>query len=140
MFDDELAVAKASVVEACDICEEVWKTLSDDGTLSKEDRSPVTIADFAAQAIVHRHLRNAWPGALIVAEEDAETLTSSPSIADGVLRHLVRRDASMTRATLLDAIGGGRHGGEARDGSGRSIRLTAPRGFCVATSTRWPWL
>lgn len=116
MFDEEVAVAKAAVVEACDICEEVWQTLSDDGTLSKEDRSPVTIADFAAQAIVHRHLRTAWPDALIVAEEDAETLASSPTIANGVLRHLVKRDASMTRETLLEVIGGGRHDG---GGTGR---------------------
>jgi 3'(2'), 5'-bisphosphate nucleotidase len=43
-------------------------------SLTKEDRSPVTVADFGAQAIVCRELAREFPGDSVVAEEDSETL------------------------------------------------------------------
>jgi 3'(2'), 5'-bisphosphate nucleotidase len=42
--------------------------------LTKDDRSPVTIADFAAQAVVGRLLEEAFPGEPLVAEEDSHAL------------------------------------------------------------------
>ncbi len=42
--------------------------------LTKEDRSPVTVADFAVQALVARALIAACPDTPLVAEEDAEAL------------------------------------------------------------------
>jgi HAL2 family 3'(2'),5'-bisphosphate nucleotidase len=42
--------------------------------LTKEDRSPVTVADFAAQAAVGRLLSRSFPDDLLVAEEDSRTL------------------------------------------------------------------
>ncbi|MGH2544069.1 MAG: 3'(2'),5'-bisphosphate nucleotidase [Ardenticatenaceae bacterium] len=42
--------------------------------LSKEDRSPVTVADFGAQALVCRRLSQSFPQARIVAEEDSVAL------------------------------------------------------------------
>jgi 3'(2'), 5'-bisphosphate nucleotidase len=44
------------------------------GALSKPDGSPVTIADFAAQAAACRILAKAFPGEPIVAEESAQAL------------------------------------------------------------------
>jgi 3'(2'), 5'-bisphosphate nucleotidase len=42
--------------------------------LTKEDRSPVTVADFAAQAVVGRLLSKIFPDDALVAEEDSNTL------------------------------------------------------------------
>jgi 3'(2'), 5'-bisphosphate nucleotidase len=42
--------------------------------LTKEDRSPVTVADFAAQALVASLLEAAFPGDVLVAEETAQAL------------------------------------------------------------------
>lgn len=43
-------------------------------SLTKDDRSPVTVADFAAQAVVARHLARTFPGQPLVAEESAAAL------------------------------------------------------------------
>ena len=42
--------------------------------LTKDDRSPVTVADFAAQAVVGRLLSKTFPNDALVAEEDSNTL------------------------------------------------------------------
>lgn len=42
--------------------------------LTKDDRSPVTIADFASQAAVARLLQHSYPGDILVAEEDSAAL------------------------------------------------------------------
>ncbi len=44
------------------------------GALSKSDHSPVTVADFASQAIVSHMLQEAFPGDPLVAEEDSAVL------------------------------------------------------------------
>lgn len=44
--------------------------------LTKQDRSPVTVADYAAQALVAQRLEASYPDAVLVAEEDAEALRS----------------------------------------------------------------
>lgn len=44
--------------------------------LTKEDRSPVTAADFAAQAVIGYLLDKEFPGELLVGEEQAEALRS----------------------------------------------------------------
>lgn len=42
--------------------------------LSKSDRSPVTVADFASQAVIARMLNDVLPADPLVAEEDSQTL------------------------------------------------------------------
>jgi len=44
--------------------------------LTKEDRSPVTVADFAAQAVIGYLLDKYFPGELLVGEEGSEALRS----------------------------------------------------------------
>jgi len=44
--------------------------------ITKNDRSPVTVADFAAQAVVGYLLENHFPGAYLVGEEQADVLRS----------------------------------------------------------------
>ncbi len=60
------AVRKASIITA-----EIQQILLDDDTIIKKDKSPVTIADFAAQAVVCKQLNKAFPQIPIVGEEDS---------------------------------------------------------------------
>ena len=56
-------------------------------TLTKEqaDNSPVTVGDFAAQAIVLGHLSQAFPTDRFIAEESSEQLTANPGLLEEVL-------------------------------------------------------
>ena len=81
---------------AARLCERVRQTLSDTNSrnnnnnnnssntntnnqyvMTKNDQSPVTVADLGAQAIICRAIRSVFPHDPIVAEEDATALRSS---------------------------------------------------------------
>ncbi|MGE3174498.1 MAG: 3'(2'),5'-bisphosphate nucleotidase [Planctomycetota bacterium] len=70
----ELDLAVAAVRAAARATRAVQASLDAAGTLHKGDKSPVTVADFAAQAVVARTLMQALPGDAIVGEEDAAAL------------------------------------------------------------------
>jgi 3'(2'), 5'-bisphosphate nucleotidase len=44
------------------------------GAITKVDRSPVTVADFAVQALIARRLAERLPGSALIGEEQADTL------------------------------------------------------------------
>src|SRR5688500_5701132 len=44
------------------------------GTITKSDRSPVTVADFAIQALIARRLTENMPGSVLIGEEQADSL------------------------------------------------------------------
>ncbi len=53
-------------------------------SLTKEDRSPVTVADFAAQALVGKMLAQAFPKDALVAEESSEALRQDGAALEAV--------------------------------------------------------
>lgn len=61
---------------ACGITEAVQTEMQQQGAtkLDKADNSPVTVADFASQAIICRRIGESFPDDAIVAEEDSEAL------------------------------------------------------------------
>jgi 3'(2'), 5'-bisphosphate nucleotidase len=72
-FKDELAVGLAAVRAAAKICQIVQSNITAE-SLEKKDNSPVTIADFASQAVICRTLGEAFPNDAIIAEEDSLAL------------------------------------------------------------------
>lgn len=62
------AVREASVLAA-----RIQREMVGSG-LTKDDRSPVTVADFAVQALVARRLAERLPGAALIGEEQADAL------------------------------------------------------------------
>jgi 3'(2'), 5'-bisphosphate nucleotidase len=64
-------VAELTVLRAALLTRRV---ISDVSEISKDDATPVTIADFGAQALIMASLRDAFPGDGFVGEEDAEVL------------------------------------------------------------------
>ncbi|KAG1830246.1 nucleotidase HAL2 [Suillus variegatus] len=75
-FSVEKHVAIAAVRRACLVTSTVFNQLVRDrtDTLKKEDDSPVTVGDYAAQAVINTVLRNAFPEDPIVGEEGADAL------------------------------------------------------------------
>lgn len=75
-FSVEKHVAIAAVRRACLVTCTVFNQLVRDktDTLKKEDESPVTVGDYAAQAVINTVLRNAFPKDPIVGEEGADAL------------------------------------------------------------------
>ena len=114
---EALNVAIEAVAAACRVTRSVQLALDDIRQITKNDRSPVTVADFAAQAIVALHLTDAFGDIALVGEESADTLRGAEhsGIADAVTRAVreVRDDCDMN--TVLDAIDVGNHDASASD-------------------------
>lgn len=71
-FDHELAVAIAAVKRAAQVCQAVQRAIP--SAMAKQDKSPVTIADFASQAVICKALGEAFPNDPIIGEEDSAEL------------------------------------------------------------------
>jgi 3'(2'), 5'-bisphosphate nucleotidase len=79
-YEQEKAVAIASVIAAAKVCMKVRAELVGE-SIEKEDKSPVTVADFGAQAVVCKYLADQFAGDPVVGEEDAADLRT-PEMAD----------------------------------------------------------
>lgn len=75
-YKAEFETAIAAVRQASRLCREVQINLSAN-PLEKDDRSPVTVADFGSQALVCRALGQAFPADAVIAEEDSRALRTS---------------------------------------------------------------
>lgn len=69
-----LAAARDAVAQASVVCRAVQRDLNGIRSITKDDKSPVTIADFAAQAVVAKVLRDRLGPFLMVGEEGSATL------------------------------------------------------------------
>ncbi len=76
----ELQTAVDAVRSAARICRSVQSRIAS-AALEKEDRSPVTVADFGSQAVICRAVDRVFSDDPIIAEEDAEALRE-PDNAD----------------------------------------------------------
>lgn len=74
MLEKELRIARRAVIMAMEITRRVQADMTGSDTLTKSDRSPVTVADFASQAIICSVLNRDFPFIPIVAEESATAL------------------------------------------------------------------
>ena len=72
--EKDLAAAIDAVRAASSICRAVQQRLVTADTLEKKDKSPVTVADFASQAIVCEQLQQCFPDDLVVGEEGSADL------------------------------------------------------------------
>ncbi len=73
-YTPEKQVAIEAVTRAAGLCMAVRAGHAGAESLSKNDHSPVTVADFGAQAMVCQHVLAAFPRDVIVAEEDSAEL------------------------------------------------------------------
>ncbi|KAB8067609.1 hypothetical protein BDV29DRAFT_200075 [Aspergillus leporis] len=82
-YEEELQIASLAVQRASILTKAV-QAEADKGSTSKPDASPVTIADFAAQAILTYAIHHHFPGDKFVAEESASSLRGDPVLAQRV--------------------------------------------------------
>jgi 3'(2'), 5'-bisphosphate nucleotidase len=101
----EAGVAVDIVAEAMRLLRAVERTVHD-GLLAKADASPVTLGDFAVQALVAVRLAAACPGDLFVAEEDAAELRreAGREVLSRVVQLVRPFDATADDGRVLDWI------------------------------------
>ena len=89
-YDGELAAGIEAVRAAARVCRAVQRRLVTAESLEKQDKSPVTVADFASQAIVCERLERAFPGDLVVGEEGSAELRqdAQAALCDAVVREV----------------------------------------------------
>ena len=76
----EAEFAVRAVSEAAEVASRVQSALVADA-ITKEDRSPVTVADFAAQAVVARRLQESLSADTLIGEESADVLRAESGAA-----------------------------------------------------------
>lgn len=72
-YSRELEVALEAVKEAAAVCRQVQSSINAE-SLEKKDKSPVTVADFASQALICRRLQAAFADDPVIGEEGAAEL------------------------------------------------------------------
>ncbi|CAE6439752.1 unnamed protein product [Rhizoctonia solani] len=132
----EKQVAIAAVSRACGLTTSVFQKLVTAETLIKGDKSPVTVGDIGAQAVVNTIISKAFPDDPIVGEEDAGDLRDNTDKARSLRERVIQLangtlsppptleelktgqnvgdwglGAPRTEAELLDAIDRGTHAG-----------------------------
>lgn len=109
LLGTEAVIAARAVREAADLADWLHREGSV-GVLSKSDASPVTVADFAVQALVADRLASAFPDVPLVAEEDASDLRGMK--ANGLQARVIdvvrRLEPGIDAARVLDSIDRGR--------------------------------
>ncbi len=106
MYTKERQIAVDVMRHAAQMAEQIRGETGKPQALQKADDSPVTIADFAVQALICHVLNKEFPTDAIVAEEDADTLRS-PEMAwvlAEVSRHLQPYAGNADSDTVCDWI------------------------------------
>ena len=104
-FDVALRAVREGALLARDVREHIGNR-----PLVKADRSPVTVADFAGQALIAHRLAEAFPDDPLVAEEDAGSLrrAAGQTTLEAVLAALRRAASDLDSNCVLDMIYRGR--------------------------------
>ncbi|KAI1433599.1 carbohydrate phosphatase [Xylaria sp. CBS 124048] len=118
----ELGIAIRAVQSAAKLSQRVLKS-DDKGTVEKDDLSPVTVADFAIQALLTATIHDAFPDDEFVGEESAAELRENPALLGrvwGLLLELRDDEAKSScklptspehMCEMIDKCGNGQPGG-----------------------------
>lgn len=110
-FEQELTVGISAVRAASALCRAVQsRLLSSQAVLEKNDRSPVTVADFGSQALICASLHAAFKHDAVIAEEDASAFRDDKhaAIRQSVIDALRDRDLHVDVDGLCALVDRGR--------------------------------
>ncbi|MCH9649498.1 MAG: 3'(2'),5'-bisphosphate nucleotidase [Deltaproteobacteria bacterium] len=101
-----LKIAIEAVHRACGLVQDIQRVLVSQETIAKSDRSPVTVADFAAQAVISLALNQALPEDQVLGEENADFLRTETAQAQRsrVIDAVKSITPKATGGMVLDAI------------------------------------
>ncbi|KAK9436361.1 myo-inositol-1(or 4)-monophosphatase [Metarhizium brunneum] len=102
-WERELSVAQSAVLKAAKLTKGVLSSVTE---VSKADSSPVTVADFAAQALLIGILHAEFPDDKFVGEEDAGVLRRDEDLRDKVyaLYSAARGDGPVSSSSSVDEM------------------------------------
>src|SRR5688572_4170354 len=104
--DDTLPAALQAIHEACRIARSVQRDLGRVRQITKDDKSPVTVADFAVQAVVALALNEALGESPIVGEEHSQALRTAEqrAVLDAVVEAVSQYRPGVSAEQVLRAI------------------------------------
>ncbi len=104
--DIHLAAALGAVQHACRVARAIQQNLVQVREITKDDRSPVTVADFAVQAIVAMAIHETGEAADIVGEEHSGELrqAENEAVLDAVVAAVSTYRPGVTANEVLDTI------------------------------------
>jgi len=94
------------VAAASRLCAAVQDALVSEDSLAKKDRSPVTVADYGAQAVISLMLAEQLGAEPVVGEEDTSELRSDAGavLRERIVRHVQQLRPGEAEQTILGAI------------------------------------
>lgn len=101
--DERTRVALEIVTAATEMAREIQASMAVLKT-TKPDLSPVTVADYAVQALAAHTLGEHFPGERLVAEETSEQLAGSADVLEAVTGFVGRRIAGVRPADVIEWI------------------------------------
>ncbi|UCF57422.1 MAG: 3'(2'),5'-bisphosphate nucleotidase [Deltaproteobacteria bacterium] len=108
-YEREKHVAFEAALSAAKLCEQVRQEIGPK-SIEKKDGTPVTVADFGAQAVICRTIAEAFPGDQVVGEEDGATLRE-PAMGgtlENVTEYVQRIIPDATQGTVITWINRGK--------------------------------
>lgn len=124
-YEKELELALRAVHRASLATKKVQQSTADKGVSDKSDDTPVTIADFAAQALLIGAVHRAFPDDVFIAEESSDILRASPDLRQRVwdlvlsVGHLNGLPVPADQDEMLDLIDLGSKDAKDPRGAGR---------------------
>ena len=112
-YESELTIALEAVRQASALCSTAQAGLTSSEHMDKADKSPVTVADYGAQALVLNTLAKSFPNDPAVGEEDAGDLRKEENevLFSKIVSYVQKIDPSMDQASILESIDRGGHSG-----------------------------
>ena len=105
---NDVFVALEAVRKACSVAASLQPTSEEHNngisTITKVDTSPVTVADFAVQALVLSHLHNYFPADGFIAEESSDALRDGEDLTYQIMAALESLSSSSNNKIGLDDI------------------------------------
>lgn len=102
-YEKELHIAQLAVQRATLLTQRVFHEKAK-GTLSKDDKSPVTIGDFGAQALIIHAITSNFPKDEIVGEEEASSLRENKNLSSQIWELV--KTANLEDSTSERELGG----------------------------------
>ena len=103
----EKQIAISAVLKAMPLCQQVKADMVEEDAVEKEDKTPVTVADLAAQALICQTIDKAFPKDTIVGEESwRENPQLMPRVTEYVNRFTEGSLSTQTICGLIDRGGG----------------------------------